>query len=231
MEFFVYSEDSILIKLSYKTENKIFNSIFSVKKKIELDFNKYITDSVQSINSLLIIFKKNKISSEQLIKEIKDKGYKINFNKLNGKIWEIPVCYDPVYAKDLEEFSKSKNISSSDLIKIHKSKIYDLLSMGFLPGFMYLGQTDKQLHCERKLEPSLDIKKGSIGLALDQTCIYPQDSPGGWHIIGVSPLNFFDIESKSPCFAQPGDKIEFVEISIKQYELMKKDRLLKPNFR
>ena len=100
--------------------------------------------------------------------------------------------------------------------------------MGFLPGFMYLGFTDKNLHCERKEIPSLDIKKGSIGIALNQTCIYPQNSPGGWHIIGVSPLNFFDLKSKNPCFAKPGDKIQFTEISKKQFQKMKKEKTIKP---
>jgi inhibitor of KinA len=83
---------------------------------------------------------------------------------------------------------------------------------------MYLGKTDKKLHCERKEKPSLNIRKGSIGLALDQTCIYPRQSPGGWHIIGNSPIEFFDLNSKYPCFSRPGDKIQFVEISKSQYK-------------
>ena len=68
----------------------------------------------------------------------------------------------------------------------------------------------------------------SIGIALNQTCIYTQNSPGGWHIIGVSPLNFFDLKSKNPCFAKPGDKIQFTEISKKQFQKMKKEKTIKP---
>ena len=83
---------------------------------------------------------------------------------------------------------------------------------------MYLGKTDKKLHCERKEKPSLNIRKGSIGLALDQTCIYPRQSPGGWYIIGNSPIEFFNLASKYPCFSKPGDKIKFVEISKYQYK-------------
>ena len=146
----------------------------------------------------------------------------------SNKTWQIPVCYDLKFAIDLENFAKEKKLSTSEIINIHKSKVYDVLSMGFLPGFMYLGFTDKNLHCERKEVPSLDIKKGSIGIALNQTCIYPQNSPGGWHIIGVSPLNFFDLKSKNPCFAKPGDKIQFTEISKKQFQKMKKEKTIKP---
>ena len=119
-------------------------------------------------------------------------------------------------------------MSPSEIIDAHKSKIYDVLSLGFLPGFMYLGFTHENLYCERKHNPSLDIKKGSIGIALNQTCIYPQDSPGGWQIIGISPLDFFDLKSKNPCFAKPGDKIQFTEISNKQFQKMKKEKPIKP---
>ena len=127
--------------------------------------------------------------------------------------------------------AKEKKLSPSEIINIHKSKVYDVLSMGFLPGFMYMGFTDEKLHCERKEIPYLNIKKGSIGIALNQTCIYSQDSPGGWHIIGISPLDFFDLKSKNPCFAKPGDKIQFIEISSKKYQQMKKENSVKPMYK
>ena len=131
---------------------------------------------------------------------------------------EIPVCYDLEFATDINLLSDLNKISVRDIIEAHLSKTYDVLSMGFLPGFMYLGKTDKKLHCERKEKPSLNIRKGSIGLALDQTCIYPRQSPGGWHIIGNSPIEFFNLNSKYPCFSRPGDKIQFVDISKSQYK-------------
>ena len=127
--------------------------------------------------------------------------------------------------------AKLKQIATDEVIQIQKSKIYNVIAMGFGPGFMDLGQTDVKLHCERKEKPSSNISKGSIGLALNQTCIYPQNSPGGWHIIGISPLDFFDINSKSTCFAKTGDKIKFVEISKHQYESMKEQHCLKQNLR
>ena len=193
--------------------------------------NDCIVDIVQSINSILVIFDRTKISADDLIKKLKRiEETEDDLSKYN-KIWQIPVCYDFKYAVDLENLAKEKKLSTSEIINIHKSKIYDVLSMGFLPGFMYLGFTDEKLHCERKEIPSLNIKKGSIGIALNQTCIYSQDSPGGWHIIGISPLEFFDLKSKNPCFAKPGDKIQFIEISSKKYQQMKKENSVKPIYK
>ena len=226
--YFVFNERSILISYNYPINSKLISNLSNTKKTIETHLNDCIIEVVQSINSLLIIFDINKISANDLIKDLKRIEDMEDDLSESNKIWQIPVCYDLKYAIDLENLAKEKKLSTSEIINIHKSKVYDVLSMGFLPGFMYLGFTDKNLHCERKEVPSLDIKKGSIGIALNQTCIYPQNSPGGWHIIGVSPLNFFDLKSKNPCFAKPGDKIEFTEISNKQFQKMKKEKTIKP---
>jgi len=231
IKYFVFNENSILMSFNNQVNSQLNNIISNAKNIIETDLTDCIKEIVQSINSLLIIFDRSKISANELISELKKiKNKKTNFSE-SYKTWQIPVCYDLKYGIDLENFAKEKQLPISEIINIHKSRLYDVLSMGFLPGFMYLGFTNENLHCERKERPSLNIKKGSIGIALDQTCIYPQDSPGGWHIIGISPLDFFDIGSKSPCFARPGDKIEFIEISLNQYLKLNKEILTKPKFK
>jgi len=227
-KYFVFNESSILISYDCPINSKLISDLSNAKKRIEIKLNDCIVEIVQSINSLLVIFDVTKISTDNIIAELKKIEIKENDLLESHKTWQIPVCYDLKYAVDLMDLAKEKKISPLEIINIHKSKVYDVLSMGFLPGFMYLGFTDENLHCERKDIPSQDIKKGSIGIALNQTCIYPQDSPGGWHIIGVSPLDFFDLKSKNPCFAKPGDKIQFTEISNKQFEKMKKEKPIKP---
>ena len=227
-KYFVFNESSILISYDCPINSKLISDLSNAKKRIEIKLNDCIVEIVQSINSLLVIFDVTKISTDDIIAELKKIEIKENDLLESHKTWQIPVCYDLKYAVDLIDLAKEKKISPLEIINIHKSKVYDVLSMGFLPGFMYLGFTDENLHCERKDIPSQDIKKGSIGIALNQTCIYPQDSPGGWYIIGVSPLDFFDLKSKNPCFAKPGDKIQFTEISNKQFEKMKKEKPIKP---
>ena len=229
--YFIFSERSILISYNSPINSKLVLNISNTRKRILTQKNAYILDIVQSINSLLVIFDSSKISADDLIKELKRIEDIENDISKSNKTWLIPVCYDFKYALDLENLAKEKNLSPIEIINTHKSKVYDVLSMGFLPGFMYMGFTNEKLHCERKEIPSLNIKKGSIGIALNQTCIYSQDSPGGWHIIGISPLDFFDLKSKNPCFAKPGDKIQFIEISSKKYQQMKKENSVKPIYK
>ena len=223
-KYFVFNESSILITYDCPINSKLISDLSNAKKRIEIKLNDCIVEIVQSINSLLVIFDITKISTEDIITELKKIEIKENDLSESDKTWQIPVCYDLKYAVDLKDLAKEIKLSPLEIINIHKSKVYDVLSMGFLPGFMYLGFTDDNLHCERKDNPSQDIKKGSIGIALNQTCIYPQDSPGGWHIIGASPLDFFDLKSKYPCFAKPGDRIQFIEISKNQFEKIKKEK-------
>ena len=230
-KFLIFNENSILISYDLPINSKLTNIISLMKGNIEKKFQNNLVEIVQSISSLLVIFDNNKISAKAFIFELKKIKDKEKVVLKSNKIWQIPVCYDIKYGVDLENLAKKKQLYPSEIIHFHKSKLYDVLSMGFLPGFMYLGFTNNQLHCERKETPSFKVNRGSIGIALNQTCIYPQDSPGGWHIIGISPLNFFDLNLKNPCFAEPGDKIEFVEISIKEYLTMKKKKSIKPKYK
>jgi len=136
-------------------------------------------------------------------------------------LWRIPVCYDLAFGIDLEETSNSLGLSVEKLIELHTSFQYVVYGIGFLPGFMYLGSLPQALEIPRHKEPRPEVAKGSVGLAGKQTGIYPQDSPGGWNIIGNCPIPIFDSGKEKPCFANVGDKIQFYEISGGKYDLHK----------
>ncbi len=223
--FKVFNEESILIQWNDKVNINLINSIISYKNLIEQELSEILIECVQSINSMMVIYNSNKINPEDLINILeKLNSVGLTVDKTEKRIWNIPVCYDLSFGIDLEDLSTSNSISIDEIIKLHSSTSYSVLSMGFLPGFLYLGMNHKKLYCERKDKPELNIKSGSIGIARDQTGIYPQDSPGGWRIIGRSPISFFNVDDKSPCFAKPGDKIKFQNISLSEFNKIEKNR-------
>ena len=118
---------------------------------------------------------------------------------------------------DLDEISKEKGLTKQEIIQLHSETIYTVYFIGFLPGFLYLGGLDESLHMPRKSSPRLQIIKGAVAIGENQTGVYPSSSPGGWNIIGNSPINFFDVTKDKPCFAKAGDKIQFRSISYKQH--------------
>ncbi|MCH7400380.1 allophanate hydrolase subunit 1 [Belliella kenyensis] len=141
----------------------------------------------------------------------------------NPKKWLVPVCYHTSLAQDLGKFCVSKGLDLEDLIHMHTSQEYKLHFYGFLPGFMYLGGLDKRLHFPRKSNPDIYVPAGSVGIGGEQTGIYPMPSPGGWHIIGRSPLKFFDLRFNPPVIPDQGDYIIFESVSVSDYELIAKE--------
>lgn len=128
----------------------------------------------------------------------------------------IPVCYEPAFAIDIEQVAELKGISPAEVIALHSSVSYKVYMMGFLPGFAYMGEVDEKIAVSRKPQP-INIPAGSVGIAGKQTGIYPLDSPGGWQIIGRTPLKLFDPGKEIPCFLQAGDRVHFYPISKKEF--------------
>jgi inhibitor of KinA len=129
----------------------------------------------------------------------------------------IPVCYDTEFGIDLSGISEQKNISIPEIIQIHCSKTYRVYMLGFLPGFAYMGEVDEKIATSRKLQPE-PIKAGSVGIAGAQTGIYPLNSPGGWQIVGRTPLKLFDPNRTDPCLLKAGDGVEFFSITKDEFE-------------
>jgi inhibitor of KinA len=128
--------------------------------------------------------------------------------------FSIPVCYDPSLGTDLPWVSSHLNLSLEEIISLHTSFSYRVYMIGFIPGFPYMGTLPEQLEVPRKQTPSLKIPMGSVAIAGKQTGIYPAEVPGGWQVIGRTPLKMFD-PSKSPCsFLNAGDLVQFNPITL-----------------
>ncbi len=135
----------------------------------------------------------------------------------DGSLVKIPVCYDTFFAPDLELLAESKGLTTEEVVNLHLSKPYRVYMLGFLPGFAYLGQVDDKLATPRKPQP-VEVAAGSIGIAGHQTGIYPMVSPGGWHIIGRTPVHLFDSDKENPALLKPGDSVQFVSITLHEFE-------------
>lgn len=163
-------------------------------------------------NTLSLLFDKNISIAEWADLWHALQNLELNQTKLSKSIWKIPVCYGGKFGYDLENLSKEKDISENDLIQLHQVKTYRLHFYGFLPGFMYLGGLDPRLESPRKSIPDRNIPSGSVAIGGYQTGIYPMESPGGWHVIGRTPLRLFDVEGGEQVIPQQGDLIVFEEI-------------------
>ncbi len=136
----------------------------------------------------------------------------------SNQIINIPVCYDATFGFDLEELTSFYQLTKEEIIEIHSSAVYTVYMIGFVPGFPYLGGLSEKLTAPRKQNPRSVIPAGSVGIAGKQTGIYPLETPGGWQIIGRTPLKLFDVNKQQPSLLKAGDKIKFEPISLNEYE-------------
>lgn len=125
---------------------------------------------------------------------------------------EVPVRYGGASSADLEAVAALKGFSQADVIRLHSERTYTVYMMGFTPGFPYMGTLDERLVMPRLETPRTLVKAGTVAIAGSQTGIYPLDSPGGWHMIGWTPLKLFDPTSESPFFFAPGDEVRFIPL-------------------
>jgi KipI family sensor histidine kinase inhibitor len=132
----------------------------------------------------------------------------------------IPACYDAEFGPDLADVAAHNGISAEEVIALHSSAIYTVYFLGFSPGFGYLGGLPKELRTPRLASPRSRVPAGSVGIAGEQTAVYPSGTAGGWRLIGRTPLVMFDATSDSPSRLQPGDRVKFTAISRSAFERM-----------
>lgn len=130
----------------------------------------------------------------------------------------VPVCYAEKWALDYEEIQKLTGLPFYEIVQIHTAKRYKVYMIGFLPGFAYMGEVDEQIAVPRRQEPRVKIEAGYVGIAGKQTGVYPLTSPGGWQIIGRTPLKLFDKSKEEPVFFNAGDEVQFFSITEDEFE-------------
>lgn len=217
-----YGQHGILVEWPACIDEKILADVLLFKSKLAATHAGNIVESRSAYHSLLVIYSQFEKDFDDEVVRLKaiyisqKKG-----EKLKSTLWHIPVCYDAQFALDLKTISKSKNLSETEIIKRHSETIYTVFFIGFLPGFLYLGGLDERLATPRRATPRLQIEKGAVAIGGHQTGVYPNDSPGGWNIIGNSPVNFFNVKAEKPCFATAGDRIKFYPIDLKEHQNIK----------
>ncbi|MHC1725810.1 MAG: 5-oxoprolinase subunit PxpB [Syntrophobacteraceae bacterium] len=178
-----------------------------------------ILDLNPTYRSLFIQYDPWVCSFERLVQYVEDclqSG--IELDSAAAAVKEVPVCYGATCGPDLEEVAAFHGFGTEEVIRLHCTPLYRVYMIGFLPGFAYLGGLDERLHTPRKKDPRKKVAAGSVGIADQQTGIYPIDSPGGWQLIGRTPLKLFKLAREAPFLIQAGDFVRFRPINEEEFE-------------
>ncbi|MCO1334260.1 5-oxoprolinase subunit PxpB [Microbulbifer sp. OS29] len=209
------------IRFSDSPSKELSSIIIRIREKILQLKLSGIIDIIPAYQCLTIIFDPTHCSHKMLHSILSQNIDIVLKNPLNtkhkSKLIRIPVCYEERYSPDIEFLSDYTNLSIPEIVRRHTANHYLVHMLGFTPGFLYLGGLDPKLYCPRKDTPRTQIPAGAVGIGGRQTGIYPQATPGGWQIIGQTPLKLFQASNSSPFIADPLDEVEFFPITRQQF--------------
>jgi UPF0271 protein len=195
--------------------------LYKATKGAEYD---WIKDLVPTYTGLMVNYDPALIEYPSICEMIDSESHKVKIEGvLDEDIIEVPTLYGGEFGPDLEKIAEDNSLSAQEVIKRHSQVVYRVYMMGFKPGFAYFGGLDPTIDGQRLTSPRVRIPAGSVGIADGQTGIYPLEGPGGWNLIGRTPLKIFDPNAASPCFLRAGVRVRFVSISKEQFLQLKSD--------
>lgn len=215
-------DSSILIEFGNEIDPEINRRITTIVQLMKDQHIEGVVDMIPAFCSLLINYDPRIVSFDKMYKRMKAL---VNIDLKGGgrkkRVFEIPVCYGGEYGPDMGTIAEHAGLTEDEVVKIHSSRDYLIYMLGFLPGFCYLGGLDERIHTPRLANPRMKISAGSVGIGGSQTGIYPLDSPGGWQLMGMTPVKTYDPERKRPILLEAGDYIRFIPVDEGEYKRIK----------
>ena len=223
-QYLICGDSALNIEFGNEISEEINKKIRAASALIENREISGISEVVPTYRSLMIHYDPLIIEYEELISILKGIEENIkNVELYSPEIIEIPVLYGGQYGPDIENVVMHNKLTVEEVIKIHTSAEYLIYMLGFTPGFPYLGGMDKRIATPRLHSPRTKIPAGSVGIAGEQTGIYPVQSPGGWQLIGSTPIELFNPDSENPILLKSGNYIVFKSIDEEEYMKIKEE--------
>lgn len=220
--FKLAGDSALVIIFGDMIDENINKKVHVVVKAIEAATPEWLIEVVPTYTSVYVYYDPLKISYSQVMEAV-NPFLSAKPREEEKEVVEIPVVYGGTFGPDIEFVAQYNNLTIDEVIEIHSKPLYRVYMLGFLPGFAYLGGMDDRIATPRLEKPRLKVPAGSVGIAGKQTGWYAIESPGGWRLIGRTPLKTFDPHKKPPSIVKAGDYVKFVPISEEEFQEIYKD--------
>ncbi len=212
------AESALLVDFGPHYDRQLSLSILQVCKVLEASMLPGLKESIPALTSLTVLYDPLQLSKERIVHEIQHLCEVPRAAPDCARTWEIPVVYGGEGGPDLEEAALRAGITEEEAIALHAGRYYHVYMLGFLPGFAYLGDLPEKLKAPRRATPRARVPAGSVAIASDMTAIYPLESPGGWHVIGYTPVIPWDLKRRKEPLFQAGDRVCFKPVEADEAE-------------
>lgn len=208
----------VVVEFGNEINQAINHKVMALYQAINSCHIEGIEELIPTYCSLMVQYNPSKVVHKELINRLKELSENLDQEiKTKQRIIEVPVIYGQEFGPDIEFVASHNNITVDEVIQIHISQDYLIYMLGFTPGFPYLGGMSDEIETPRLETPRNKIPVGSVGIAGKQTGIYPIESPGGWQLIGRTPITLYDPYREPPILMQAGDFIRFVSVGLEDY--------------
>ncbi len=213
-------DTAVVLALGHEMDEATIMRVRALTAALEHNLPAGVTDIVPAFTSVTVFYDLAQVGSyEQLCAELRTwAGRAASRPPFEmGRLVEIPVCYGDEFGPDLGEVAAHANLSAAEIVALHSGAEYRVHAIGFVPGFPYLGGLPAKLHTPRRATPRTQVPAGAVGIGGAQTGVYPLATPGGWNLIGRTPLALFRAQETPPTLLRMGDRVKFQPITAKEF--------------
>jgi KipI family sensor histidine kinase inhibitor len=211
-------DTAVVVEFGEQIDRAVSVAVLGLARRLSESRLEGIVETVPTFRSLMVHYDPLVLPPNVLIERIAELVPGLQTTPQAGRRWRLPACYDVAIAPDLEDVASRTGLTPAQVVECHRSTIYHVYMIGFMPGMAYLGDVPEVLRLPRRSSPRLKVPAGSLAIATLMSCVYPLEAPAGWHLIGRSPVPFLQRHPRPAALLAPGDTVSFTPVSLREYE-------------
>jgi inhibitor of KinA len=210
-------DTALVVEFDERIDRAVNNRVLALAMALEQARIAGVCEAVPTFRSLMVHYDPVATSFTDLKRRIDVLLVGLTSAGEGGRHWALPACYEDELAPDLDEVAKRTGLTPAHVVELHAGQFFHVYMIGFLPGFPYMGDLPEALALPRRENPRTRVPAGSVCIAMTMAGVYPLESPGGWHLLGRTPVRLFDARRKGAVLLAPGDKVRFKPISAREF--------------
>jgi inhibitor of KinA len=215
--FLASGDTALVVEFGDRVDRRVSEEVLGLAGRVSRAALTGVVEIVPTFRSLMVHYDPVRTSAGELTAAI-EALVTGEAPPAKARLWRVPVCYDGELAPDLADVAAQTGLTIEGVVALHSATRYHVYMIGFLPGFPYMGDLPAPLVLPRRADPRVRVPPGSVAIATTMTAIYPLESPGGWHLIGTTPIGLFDAHWKSPALFAPGDAVQFEPVQRQAFD-------------
>jgi len=212
VKFLTSADSAVIVEFGDRIDRAVSDQVLGLAARMRESGITGLIEVVPTFRSLMVHYDSLQTNSARVVGAIERLLESKTALDRKQRLWHVPVCYERDFAPDLESVARETRLALGDVVALHMGTRYHVYMVGFVPGFPYMGDLAEALVLPRRADPRIRVPPGSVAIATTMTAIYPLESPGGWHLVGTTPIRIFDVQASQPALFAPGDAVEFEAI-------------------